>query len=108
LDVGAKSTMKISDIFKPRSVVATNESSGFVRAGASKDESEDASTGDEDRVSISPLSRQLSQISSILADDEGQRNARVAELKSQVQSGTYSVPSKEVAQAIVQYARDSQ
>lgn len=60
----------------------------------------------QDVVSVSPLAKQLSQISGILDDDENKRGARVAELKQAVQDGSYSVSSTDVAGAIISYASD--
>ena len=61
----------------------------------------------EDSVSISPLSRQLAQLSQILAEDEGQRSERVAELKGRVEDGSYSVSRDDVARSVVSFAADS-
>jgi flagellar biosynthesis anti-sigma factor FlgM len=60
----------------------------------------------QDVISLSRLSRQLSQISGILDDDEQRRAARVADLKQKVQSGNYSVDSKDVASSLISYAGD--
>ena len=62
----------------------------------------------EDRVSISPLSRQLSQISGILDEDEAARALRVAGIKQQVEAGTYSVNSKDVALSLISFAADNE
>lgn len=100
--------MKISDIFKPRSVAQTTESQrGVENAGTSRGQAV-ANDSDSDSVNISPLSRQLSQISQVLSEDEEQRRAKIAGLKSQIDGGTYSVPSKDVAKSIIDYAKDGE
>ena len=58
----------------------------------------------DDRVSISALSRQLSQISQILSDDEVKRSESVAEIKRAVEDGSYLADSKDVASSLVSFA----
>lgn len=60
----------------------------------------------EDVVSLSNLSRQLLQVSDIVAEDSIKRSARVAELKKSVEDGTYSVSSTDVAQSLVSFAAE--
>ncbi len=62
----------------------------------------------QDSVSISALSRQLSQLSNILADDESARSAKVSELKAKVQAGEFSVESTDVARSMVSFAADTE
>lgn len=61
----------------------------------------------QDRVSISPLSRQLGQVAQILGEDEVRRSKRVAELKQAVDNGSYNVSSKDVAASIVNFVADA-
>ena len=61
----------------------------------------------EDRVSISPMYRQLSQISKIIADDDDQQRQKVADIKAKVDAGTYAVDSRAVAQSMVSFAADT-
>lgn len=67
----------------------------------------DVTLSGDDRVSISPLSRQLSQVAQILGEDEVRRSKRVAELKAAVENGSYQVSSQDVAQSIVNYVADA-
>ena len=69
---------------------------------------EQITRGTEDRVSLSPLSRQLSQVSRILEDEETRQGARVAELKERVESGSYSVSASDVARSVVSFAADTE
>ena len=62
---------------------------------------------EEDRVSISPMYRQLSQISKIVAEDDQQQQQRVADIKARVEAGTYAVDSRAVAQSMVSFAADT-
>lgn len=65
------------------------------------------STG-EDRVTISTLSRQLNQIAKVVEEDEAQRRDRVAQLKEQVENGTYKVDSQAVARSLISFAADTE
>ena len=80
--------MRISDIFKQQTVSEAGNEPG------------------EDRVSISSLSKQLSQVSQIVSDDDSQRRGRVQELKAKVESGEYQIDSNSIAQSIVSFAKD--
>lgn len=62
----------------------------------------------EDSVTISPLSRQLAQLTGILADDQAQQSDRVAEIKRQVEEGSYSANRDAVARSVVSFAADSE
>jgi flagellar biosynthesis anti-sigma factor FlgM len=57
----------------------------------------------EDTVSLSPASRQLSQISKIIADDKVERADKIATLKRQIASGEYNISSYEVGKALLDY-----
>lgn len=57
--------------------------------------------GKTDKVEISAEAKQLQQIPSIVKE----REARIAELKEQVQNGTYKVDAKEVAKSIAKFYR---
>lgn len=60
----------------------------------------------DDVVNISSLSRSLSRVSSLIAEDEQARAARVEEIKKAVADGTYNVSSTEVAKSLVSFAGD--
>ncbi len=60
----------------------------------------------EDVVSLSSLSRQLSQVSNIVEDDNRRRADRVDALKARIESGDYKVSSSDVAASIVSFAQD--
>lgn len=101
--------MEIKKLFE-RDDVKTSETLQRQKVSAYQEQSTGSTTdtrSDEDRVTISPLSRQLSQISKIVEDDEEQRRNRVNEIKQQVQSGTYAVDSQAVARSLVSFAADS-
>lgn len=101
--------MRITDIFRQntlepsRNAAVNKEQQSPEEQGVNK-----VAGAGEDTVSISTLSRQLNQVSSILADDELNRAARVAELKKQVENGTYSVSSEDVARSLISFARDTE
>ena len=100
--------MKISDIFRPK-VLQTSDTTGNVDQYASRNAQTTSGQqeGESDRVSLSSLSKQLSQVSKILGDDEGKRQLRVAELQQQVQAGQYNVSSNDVAGSIVDFWKNS-
>lgn len=60
----------------------------------------------EDRITISPLARQLATVTKVLNEDETARTDRVASLKAQVANGSYNVSSGDVAKAIISFAGD--
>lgn len=62
----------------------------------------------EDQVTISPLSRQLNQVADIVAEDDAERQLRVANIKQQVQDGTYSVDRLAVARSVISFAADTE
>jgi negative regulator of flagellin synthesis FlgM len=101
--------MEIKKLFE-REDARTSETLQRQKVSAYQEQSTGSSTdvrSSEDRVTISPLSRQLSQISKIVEDDEAQRQKRVDEIKQQVDAGTYSVDSTAVARSMVSFAADS-
>lgn len=67
-----------------------------------------APRGSEDSVTISSLSRQLSQLSAILTDDEAVQQKRVTEIKRAVEDGSYNVDSSAVARSLISNAADSE
>ncbi|OVE80205.1 flagellar biosynthesis anti-sigma factor FlgM [bacterium J17] len=101
--------MKISDIFKSRNVDQSAQSlKSRENAPRPEEQVEQASRSGQDSVSISPLARQLAQVKRIVAEDDLARSDRVAELREQVQAGTYEVSSLDVAKSVVSFARDSE
>ena len=57
----------------------------------------------EDTVTISLTSRQLAQISQIIADDKTERAEKIELLKQKIINGEYSLSSEEVARALLNY-----
>lgn len=57
--------------------------------------------GKTDKVEISAKAKEMQQIPSIVKE----REARIAELKKQVQNGNYEVNPKEVAKSMAKYFR---
>ena len=95
--------MKISELFSKQTAYAdyTKKTGEAGKAqGAEADAKLRSGAAGEDEVSISPRARQFQQISGILAADESERSARVAEIKKGVENGTYKVDSQDVAQAV--------
>ena len=104
--------MEIKKLFE-RGNVESNTSSAQQTAkkkgaAAFQEQQNLARKAGEDSVTISPLSRQLAQLSQILAEDEVQQNDRVAELKAQVEDGSYSVNRDDVARSLVSFASDTE
>ena len=99
--------MEIKKLFE-RDAVRTNEAQRRQKISSYQEQSSEsnARSSTEDTVTISPLSRQLAQVSNIVADDEEARKKRVAEIKGQVESGTYSVDRSAVARSLISYAAD--
>lgn len=107
--------MEIKKLFE-RGTVDTSSSSAQKSAKQNKvaafqnqqNAADAARKAGEDSVTISPLSRQLAQLSQILAEDETDQAARVAELKRQVEDGSYAVNRDDVARSIVSFASDTE
>ena len=57
----------------------------------------------EDTVTISPVSRQLAQISKIIADDKTDRAEKIELLKQKIINGEYNISSEEVAKVLLNY-----
>ena len=101
--------MRITELFKPQSPTDTVKPlSPEERGPAERRLTEEQVQGGADQVSISPLARQFAQISRLLAEDEQSGQTRLAELKKQVEGGTYSVSGVDVARAITSFTRDSE
>lgn len=98
--------MRISDIFKQQTVSESGRAKANQNPYAKSQGSETGNEPGEDRVSISSLSKQLSQVSQIVSDDDSQRRGRVQELKAKVESGEYQIDSNSIAQSIVSFAKD--
>lgn len=94
--------MKIRDLFQNRSENISLKSSR-VEEGQQSKAGPEAVAG-EDVVSISPLARRISEM---IALDEKDQTERVAELKRQVEAGTYSISNEKLAESIAAYLRDS-
>ncbi|MDR2337321.1 MAG: flagellar biosynthesis anti-sigma factor FlgM [Deltaproteobacteria bacterium] len=102
--------MNISEILKNTLGQNTiNESSKSVKANPIQDNEESSNLQEdnkvfaEDTVSLSPTSRQLAQISKIIADDNVARAEKVATLKRQISNGEYNISSYEVGKALLDY-----
>ncbi|MGB9333578.1 MAG: flagellar biosynthesis anti-sigma factor FlgM [Candidatus Acidiferrales bacterium] len=65
------------------------------RAGA------DAAAGNEDGASISTAAQKLAQFSAQLGNTPEIRQDRVAQLTDSIQSGTYSVSNRQIAESIL-------
>lgn len=99
--------MKISNLFG-RTEGTTQTQYKKDAEAAARNQAQPQSEAGGDRVTISPLYRQINQISSIIRDDESARQSRVAELKAKVQSGDYEVSSTDVAKSIINFAQDTE
>ncbi|MCB0323363.1 MAG: flagellar biosynthesis anti-sigma factor FlgM [Bdellovibrionales bacterium] len=106
--------MEIKKLFERNDVESTSGSAqqaakkrGVAAFQDQQAQADAARRAGEDSVTISPLSRQLAQLSQILSEDEAQQADRVAELKRQVEEGTYSVSRDDVARSVVSFAADT-
>ncbi len=107
--------MEIKKLFE-RNTVDTSTSSAQNSAKQNKvaafqnqqNSADSARKAGEDSVTISPLSRQLAQLSQILSEDETDQAGRVAELKRQVEDGSFSVNREDVARSLVSFASDTE
>lgn len=100
--------MEIKKLFE-REPVKANETLRRRQAEAYQQQDPATQTrAGEDTVSLSPLSRQLSQLSKILDDDEAARKERVQSIKQEVEAGTYSVDRAAVARSLISYAAESE
>lgn len=103
--------MKISDLFKnqnldnQRRIDLRKQSNAQPKVDIAEDNSQAGGVAGVDKISVSPLSRQLLQISNILSDEEIARSKRIDELKERVSSGEYQVSSEDVAKAVIDFAR---
>jgi len=100
--------MKISDLLNKTGL-------GSLQAPVQKDPQQEVANktaevegGGADKVSISPVARQMQQMQAILAEDEAARATKVAELKEKIDSGEFKVDSKDVARSLVDFAREAQ
>lgn len=97
--------MRISSLFKQSSVdnAQRSENADSARREAKVASAREAleRKSSQDTVTISSVSRQLSQVSRIIEEDEAQNQARVEDLKTRVAEGNYSVSSEEVAAALI-------
>lgn len=102
--------MRIGDIFKGTSL-QTNQSS-LVRENETEEVQKkkqaqgEANQSGEDNVQISDLARQLAQLKKILGEDQTSQQSRLQSLKEQIEAGTYSVSSQELAQSLIAFAQD--
>lgn len=101
--------MKVSDIFRRSS---DSVASG-VRQTAQDTQSSSTAVnpakvdgGSGDRVSISTEYRKFSQIASVVAQNEISSRSRIDELKDKIAKGEYKVDSKDIANAIVDFATE--
>ncbi|MCB0358955.1 MAG: flagellar biosynthesis anti-sigma factor FlgM [Bdellovibrionales bacterium] len=101
--------MKISDLFRFNTAQSQSNASRVDAQPTSADrQAREANQDGQDTVSISPLARQFQQVSQILADDANEESSRVADIKARIESGQYSVDSREVAASVVRYAQESE
>lgn len=85
---------------QPNPLPETAASRDTAAAQQRRDEAK-PTAAEESRVELSPLARALAGLRSELGDVEASDPARVAELKSAVQGGTYDPPASEVADALL-------
>jgi flagellar biosynthesis anti-sigma factor FlgM len=102
--------MKIRDLLKQQPLTPAGQSTGKVDAGRLNEQQSASaqalsSEHSSDRVTISPLAKQFQMVSKLLNEDETKSAQRVEELKAKVQSGEYQVPTRDVAQAIINNVR---
>ncbi|MCC6933920.1 MAG: flagellar biosynthesis anti-sigma factor FlgM [Deltaproteobacteria bacterium] len=103
--------MKISDIFRSSSFERTEraDESQVTRRSSEQNSAERGirrSFG-EDTVTISPMSRQLAQISRVMSEDETKSAQKVGELKDKIANGEYKVNSDLIANSFVNYLRET-
>ena len=102
--------MKISDIFSS-SALSNTERDEAVQSRRNK-EKESLARGQrtafgDDTVTISPVSRQLAQISKIVAEDGSSTDNKIAALKEKIANGEYDIPSDEIAQSMIRYIKEN-
>ncbi len=102
--------MKISNLFNQSVDSSRQNRSQEVSKQQAEEVTRQTRTGKkgEDSVSISPLARQLSDIRKVLTEDEIAQQAKVENIKAQLEAGTYSVNSEDVANSMVSFAADSE
>jgi len=99
--------MRISDPYGRNSISQTSASPEIDprKARGSSDE-KTAQVSSQDRVTLSPEAQEYALAAKLASEDEDARAAKVAELKTQIASGTYKTPSSEdVAGAILRHFR---
>jgi flagellar biosynthesis anti-sigma factor FlgM len=99
--------MKISNLFGRTEQLQQSKVRDQDAAAAQGKKSAQQSAS-EDVVSLSPLSRQLSQLSSIMRDEDTARAKKIENIKARIGDGSYDISNEDVAKSIVAYARDSE
>ena len=104
--------MRISDIFSQQPLTRserTDESSQAQkrRERESLERGVRTSYG-EDTITISPISRQLAQISRVVADDEMSTGERISSLKDQIEQGSYAVSVEDIARSLMTDVKDQE
>lgn len=101
-------SMKIGNLFRDRSAITSREREINDAVARSQRDNVEKTVGKkgEDRITISPLARQLATVNKVLSENDDARSERVAALKEKVANGSYSVSSEDVAKAIISYASD--
>ena len=102
--------MRISDIFNQQSITRTERTDESTQAQKKREREQlergvSTSYGD-DVVTISPISRQLAQISKVITDDSISTNDRISFLKDQIETGNYAVSDEDIARSIMAYVKD--
>ena len=107
--------MKITDIIGNTAIQAEDSNSSTKAAKNDKKGVNEANINDilndtqvfgDDTVTISPASRQLAQISKIIADDSKDRAEKIEILKQKIINGEYSISSEEVAKVLLNYIEE--
>lgn len=106
--------MRITDLFKSQQDISgvSTESGKSVNKTDSEEQArqrgaEQVGAKGEDRITISPLYRQITQIARVVREDEALQAEKVERLKAQVASGNYFVSSEDVAGAFLSHAAEN-
>lgn len=101
--------MRISDIFSQQSLTRTErtEESNQTQKRREREQLErgQRTSFGEDTITISPMSRQLAQISRVIADEAANTGERVLSLKDQIEGGSYAVSAEDIAGSLITYVR---
>ncbi len=101
--------MDIKKLFERESTRTTAQTSRQTQVNAYQQQAVNTSRNlQSDSVTISPLSRQLAQLSTIIADDEAGQRSKVDSIRERIKNGEYSASPEAVAGALISFAADSE